>query len=135
MVCIQLSYLLNALLNNIRAILLLALLPFGSAVAHDMTPTYPTFQDSFMAGVSVTTLNIFNKRMDVSYYEIGVFTKDWEPIPFVSQYEIIPMEYLDTVSFEVYVSNLSIDSVEFICSVSQLQEGTTVSSKICSRVK
>ena len=100
-----------------------------------MTPTYPTFQDSFMAGVSVTTLNIFNKRMDVSYYEIGVFTKDWEPIPFVSQYEIIPMEYLDTVSFEVYVSNLSIDSVEFICSVSQLQEGTTVSSKICSRVK
>ena len=100
-----------------------------------MTPTYPTFQSSFMNGVSVTTLNIFNKRMDVSYYEIGVFTVDWEPIPFVSQYEIIPMDYLDTVSFDVYVSNLSLDSVEFICSISQLQEGTTVSSKICSRVK
>ena len=118
-----------------RAILLLALLPFGSAVAHEMTPTYPVFTDSFMAGISVTTMNIFNKRMDVSYYEIGVFTDEWEPVPFVSQYTVIPMKYLDTVSFDVYVSHLSLDSVEYICSVSQLQYGTTVSSKICSRVK
>ena len=100
-----------------------------------MTPTYPTFVASFMDGISVTTLSIFNKRKDVSYYEIGVFTKEWEPVPFVSQYKIIPMEYLDTVFFDVYVSNLSLNSVEFICSVSQLQKGTTVSSKICSRVK
>jgi len=118
-----------------RALLLLALLPFCNAVAHEMTPTYPTFSDSFMAGISVTTLNIFNKRMDVSYYEIGVFDKEWVPIPFVSQYTVIPMAYLDTVSFDVYVSNLSLGSVEYICSVSQMQAGTTVSSKICSRVK
>jgi len=103
--------------------------------SHEMTPTYPTFSKSFMAGISVTTLNIFNKRKDVSYYEIGVFTDEWEPIPFVSQYTVIPMEYLDTVSFDVYVSNLSLSSVEYICSVSQLKTGTTVSSKICSRVK
>lgn len=135
MVFTQPLYWLNVLLNNVKVILLLALLPFGSAVAHDMTPTYPVFKDSFMSGVSVTTLNIFNKRMDVSYYEIGVFTEEWEPVPFVSQYEIIPMDYLATVSFDVYVSNLSLGSVEFICSISQLQEGNTVSSKICSRVK
>ena len=119
-----------------RIILLLAMLTFGRAViAHEMTPTYPTFTDSFMTGISVTTLNIFNKRKDVSYYEIGVFTDQWEPIPFVSQYTVIPMEYLDTVSFDVYVSNLSLGSVEFICSVSQMQAGSTVSSKICSRIK
>ena len=115
--------------------MLLALLPFGNAVAHEMTPTYLEFTKSFMAGISVTTLNLFNKRKDVSYYEIGVFTDEWEPIPFVSQYTVIPMEYLDTVSFDVYVSNLSLSSVEYICSVSQMQVGATVSSKICSRVK
>jgi len=103
--------------------------------SHEMTPTYPIFTDSFMAGISVTTMNLFNKRTDVSYYEIGVFTKEWEPIPFVSQYTVIPMEYLDTVAFDVYVSNLSLGSVEYICSVSQLAVGSTVSSKICSRVK
>jgi len=118
-----------------KAMLLLALLPFGSAAAHEMTPTYPTFTESFMVGISVTTLNIFNKRTDVSYYEIGVFTDEWEPVPFVSQYTIIPMKYLDTLSFDVYVSNLSLSSVEYICSVSQIQAGATVSSKICSRVK
>jgi len=118
-----------------RALLLLALLPFCNAVAHEMTPTYPTFMKSFMAGISVTTLNLFNKRKDVSYYEIGVFTDEWEPVPFVSQYTIIPMKYLDTLSFDVYVSNLSLSSVEYICSVSQIQAGATVSSKICSRVK
>jgi len=114
---------------------LLALLPFGNAIAHEMTPTYPKFTASFMAGISVTTLNLFNKRKDVAYYEIGVFTDEWEPVPFVSQYTVIPMEYLDTISFDVYVSNLSVDSVEYICSVSQIQAGATVSSKICSRIK
>ena len=118
-----------------RAILLLALLPFGNAMAHEMTPTYPVFTNSFMTGVSVTTMNLFNKREDVSYYEIGVFDDEWEPVPFVSQYTIIPMKYLDTQSFNVYVNNLSLGSVEYICSVSQVQAGATVSSKICSRIK
>ena len=93
------------------------------------------FAKSFMDGVSVTTMNIFNKRKDVSYYEVGVFDDEWKPISFVSQYRVIPMKYLDTVSFDVYVNNSSLSSVEYICSVSQLKEGTTVSSKICSRVK
>jgi len=124
------------LLNSIKAIASFVLITLsGNAVAHEMTPTYPTFSKSFMAGISVTTLNIFNKRKDVSYYEIGVFDDQWEPIPFVSEYTVIPMLYLDTVSFDVYVSNLSLGSVEYICSVSQVQAGATVSSKICSRVK
>ena len=122
------------MLSKVRFTVLLLVLPI-SAIAHEMTPTYPVFAMSFMKGISVTTLNIFNKRKDVSYYEIGVFTKEWEPVPFVSQYTVISMDYLDTVSFDVYVSNLSLNSVEYICSVSQLQLGSTVSSKICSRVK
>lgn len=104
-------------------------------MAHEMTPTYPKFSLSFMPGISVTTMNIFNKRTDVSYYEIGVFTDEWEPVPFVSQYKVIPLKYLDTISFDIYVSNQAISSVEYICSISQMKLGTTVSSKICSRVK
>jgi len=135
-VAIRHLYWLSVLLNNIRVLFYLIVVTLSTPVySHDMTPTYPTFKQSFMVGISVTTLEIFNKRKDVSYYEIGVFTDEWEPIPFVSQYTVIPMRYLDTVSFDVYVSQLSLDSVEYICSVSQLQYGTTVSSKICSRVK
>jgi len=129
-------YWLSALRNSIKAIASLVLITLsGNAVAHEMTPTYPTFTESFMVGISVTTLNIFNKRADVSYYEIGVFTDEWEPVPFVSQYTVIPMKYLDTVAFDVYVSNLSLGSVEYICSISQIKAGATVSSKICSRIK
>ena len=119
-----------------RTLLLVLMLAFGSsATAHEMTPTYPKFEVSYMAGVSVTTMSLFNKRKDVSYYEIGVFTGEWKPVAFVSQYTVIPMLYLDTVSFDVYVSTDSIESIEYICSISRLMAGATVSSKICSRVK
>lgn len=123
------------MLNSIRAALILLALPFGSALAHEMTPTYPKFSESFMSGISVTTLNIFNKRKDVSYYEIGVFTKEWKPVAFVSQYKVIPMKYLDTLSFDLYVNNSSLHTVVYICSISKLGAGSTVASKICSRVK
>jgi|TARA_R110000765_G_scaffold2845_2_gene8830 hypothetical protein len=106
-----------------------------AALAHEMTPTYPVFKGSYISGVSVTTMNLFNKRRDIAFYEIGVFTAEWEPIPFVSKYTIIPMKYLDTVEFDIYVSNASLAAVEYICSVSKLNIKTTVSSKICSRVK
>ena len=124
----------SALLSKVAA--LLVTLTFGSAtIAHQMTPTYPVFKGAYMAGVSGTTLSLFNKRKDVAYYQIGVFTSEWEPVRFVSKYNVIPMEYLDTVEFDVYVNNSTLDSVEYICSVSKLRVGTTVSSKICSRVK
>ena len=131
-----LSYWLNVLLNKLKALVSLVLITLSTPVySHEMTPTYPVFVQSFMAGISVTTMNLFNKRADVAYYEIGVFDSKWEPISFVSQYTVIPMKYLDTVAFDVYVSNLSLARVEYICSVSQVQDGATVASKICSRVK
>ena len=126
----------SALLNSVRAVLLVVMFTTSiAALAHEMTPTYPVFKGSYMSGVSVTTMNLFNKRKDIAYYEIGVFTAEWKPIPFVSKYNIIPMKYLDTVEFDIYVSNGALATVEYICSVSKLKVGTTVSSKICSRVK
>jgi len=119
-----------------RVLLSLLLITLSTLVyPHEMTPTYPKFTQSYMNGVSVTTMNLFNKRKDVAYYEIGVFTDDWKPVAFVSQYTVIPMLYLDTVSFDVYVATPTLSSVEYICSISQLTVGATVASKICSRVK
>ena len=47
-----------------------------TAHAHEWTPTYPKFEPSFMEGIVVTTMNIFNKRSDIDYYELTVHDKD-----------------------------------------------------------
>lgn len=136
MVTTLLLYWLNVLLNKLIALVSLVLVTLSAPVyAHEMTPTYPKFTQSYMGGVSVTTMSLFNKRKDVSYYKIGVFTDEWKPVAFVSQYAVIPMLYLDTVSFDVYVATHTLSSVEYICSISQLRAGATIESKICSRVK
>ena len=136
MVTTLLLYWLNVLLNKLIALVSLVLITLSAPVySHEMTPTYPKFTQSYMGGVSVTTMSLFNKRKDVSYYKIGVFTDEWKPVAFVSQYAVIPMLYLDTVSFDVYVATQTLSSVEYICSISQLRAGATIESKICSRVK
>jgi hypothetical protein len=104
-----------------------------------MTPTYPKFEPSHLDGVYKTTMQMFNKRQDVEYYEIGVFDEEWNSIAFVSAYQIFKIEYLGHVMFDVYVRKADIPKVEYICSVSKLRKDavvrTAVSSKICSRIK
>ena len=53
-----------------------------SVKAHEMVPTYPKLEPSYIKGLQKTSLTIFNKRPEVEFYEIGVFTKDWKPLPF-----------------------------------------------------
>jgi len=110
------------------------------SMAHEMVPTYPKLEPSFMSGLYKTTLTVFNKRPEVEYYEIGVFTKDWDPIPFVSNYKIYKIPYLSTVSFDIYVREEDKSKVTYICSKSKLRTTksvtrTAVSSRICSLVK
>jgi len=82
---------------------------------------------------------MFNKRAEVDYYEIGVFTAEWEPIPFVSNYKVFKIPYLSTVTFDIFIRDEDKNIVEFICSKSKLRKAdvtrTAVSSRICSRVK
>jgi len=52
----------------------------GMANAHDMIPTYPKFTNTFVTGVLKTKMEIFNKREDVSYYELGAFDAEWNVI-------------------------------------------------------
>jgi len=111
----------------------------GAANAHEMVPAYPTMKPSYISGVSVTTMRIFNRRDDVRYYEIGVFTSEWEPIPFASEKKIIKLEYLGKKTFEVYIRNSDLDDATYICTLSKLEKDnvrtTGVSSKICSKIK
>jgi hypothetical protein len=111
----------------------------SSAVAHEMTPTYPSLRPSHLQGVWTTTMEMFNKRQDVEYYEIGVFTKDWEPIPFVSSYKVVHLTYLGHLSFDIYIREKDKERATYICSRSKLRkedaQRTAVSSRICSKIK
>ena len=118
---------------------ILWLLLCGSVAAHDMTPTYPKWKMSFIPSAKMTTMQVFNKRSDVQWYEIGVFDKEWQPIPFVTRYKIINIKYLHRVKFDVYVNEENAKVAEYICSTSKLRGNNDfkpiVESKICSRFK
>jgi hypothetical protein len=104
-----------------------------------MTPTYPKWDVSHVQGISKTQMQLFNKRKDVEYYEIGVFDEGWEPVPFVSAFKLMHLKYLGHATFDVYIRNVDVPRAEYICSKSKLRgddTGTTlVSSKVCSRFK
>ena len=121
-----------------RSVILWVLL-CSSVVAHDMTPTYPKWKMSFIPTAKMTTMQVFNKRADVQWYQIGVFDKEWNPIPFVSRYKIINVKYLTRVEFDVYINDTNVNLAEYICSTSKLRRNDNfvpvVESKICSRFK
>lgn len=102
--------------------------------AHEMTPTYPKLNPSHVAGVSKAELQMFNRREDVKYYEIGVFDADWKPIPFVSSYKFVKVEYLGHISFEVYIREADKDRARYVCSRSMLAKGDTNSAVVASRI-
>lgn len=107
-------------------------------LAHEMVPTYPKLVPSHIDGLHKTTMTIFNKRQEVEYYEVGVFTEEWRPIPFVSNYKIHKIPYLTSVSVDLYVRDRDKNNVTYICSTSKLRAEnitrTAVSSKICSKI-
>ena len=121
-----------------RSVILWVLL-CSSVAAHDMTPTYPEWKMSFIPSAKMTTMQVFNKRSDVQWYKIGVFDKEWKPIPFVTRYKIINIKYLHRVKFDVYVNEENAKVAEYICSTSKLRGNDDfkpiVESKICSRFK
>jgi len=121
-----------------RSVILWVLLS-SSVVAHDMTPTYPEWQMSFIPSAKMTTMQIFNKRADVQWYQINLYDKDWNQIPFVTRYKILRVKYLSRVKFDVYISNEYLNNAEYICSTSKLRSNDNfkpiVESRICSRFK
>ena len=107
--------------------------------AHEMVPTYPRLEISHMDGLLKTTMKMFNKRADVEYYEVGVFDKDFNPVPFVTAYNVFKLEYLSHTTFDIYIREQDRDRAVYVCSRSKLRKGsgvdTAISSKICSKFK
>ena len=122
-----------------RLLIVMFMLVPSLAFAHEMTPTYPKLSPSHLDNVYKTTMEMFNKREDVEYYEIGVFDKDWNPIPFVTSYTILNVKYLGHVTFDIYIRKQDVSRTEYICSSSKLRKEdskrTAVNSRICSKVK
>lgn len=117
---------------------LIAVLACASVNAHELTPTYPEFKQSIYNNVLSTTMSIFNRRDDISFYQIEVYDIDWNPIEFAARKVILNVEYLERTTFEVYVKSSDVQDVTYICTRSKILKGESVSvvaSNICSKVK
>jgi len=121
-----------------RSVILLALL-CSSVVAHDMTPTYPKWKMAFIPTAKMTSIQIFNKRNDIEWYEIKVFDKEWNALPFFTRHKILNVKYLSRVKFDLYMSNGYAEYAKYVCSTSKLRGKNsfepTVESRICSKFK
>lgn len=121
-----------------RSVILWVLLS-SIVAAHEMTPTYPKWKMSFIPSAKMTSMEVFNKRADVQWYQIGVFDENWNSIPFVTRYKIIRVKYLSRVEFDIYVNENDAKRTEYVCSTSKLRGNDDfkpiVESKICSRFK
>ena len=104
-----------------------------------MTPTYPELGLTHIEGVKKASMEIFNSRSDVEYYEIGVFDINWKPVLFVSQYRVMQISYLNRVKFDVYLTEADSLGAEYICSISKIRgdqnKQAMLATKICSRFR
>lgn len=111
----------------------------GPSSAHQFTPTYPKFEISHVEGILTTKMELFNRRKEIEYYELGVYDDQWKPITFASESKIIQINYLQTKYVNVYVRIQDVSKVYYICTESKLRKedfkSTAISSKVCSRVK
>ena len=125
-----------------RVFFIMLMLSLGStASAHELTPTYPKLRTSHIDAVSVVTMMLFNRREDVTYYEIEVFDKEWNKIPFAASARILTVNYLERKSFDVYIRSKDKDKAVYVCTRSKLikddndeKELSVIASRICSKL-
>ena len=123
-----------------RLCLIFVLCLFGfQSNAHEMTPTYPVLDSSYIEGVVVAKMKLFNRRQDVEYYEINVFTEDWKSVSFATTDRFLKVNYNKNKMFNVYIRFADVKRTKYICTTSKVFKGgnqeTLVSSMICSKIK
>ena len=115
--------------------LLLLATPVAS---HELTPTYPKLHPSYVSGLLTAKLNIFNARRDIEYYEIGVFTFDWTPVPFATTSKILKVPHGTGYSFDIFVRERDRNVAVYVCTLSKLRSdkpnNAIISSKVCSKL-
>jgi len=118
---------------------IILLLIGGAAESHQFTPTYPKFEPSYVEGIMQTKMELFNSRKDVNFYELGVYTEQWDQVPFASESKLIQTKYLETKRINVYLRTKDLREATYICTTSLLKKEdmkhTGVASKICSKIK
>lgn len=124
-------------MKNFLAIMLV--LFSNQAFGHEMSPTYLEFESAYADNVLKTTIELFNRREDVNYYEIDVYDKDWKIIPFASSNKIVNLKYLEKKSIDIYIRKNDKDKAVYVCTLSRFIKSdvtkTNISSRICSKVK
>lgn len=124
-------------MKNFLAIMLV--LFSNQAFGHEMSPTYLEFEPAYVDNVLKTTIELFNRREDVNYYEIDVYDKDWKIIPFATRNRIVNLKYLEKKSIDIYIRKNDKDKAVYVCTLSKFIKSdvtkTNVSSRICSKVK
>ena len=120
-------------------VVLIGGLVHGFCGSHELTPTYPELETSYMPGVLKAEMHLFNSRKDVNYYQVSVYDKDWNPVQFATESKIIQMDYLAHKDIEVYVRKKDQEKAHYICTKSKILKGqkvpTLLASRICSKIK
>ena len=109
----------------------------GSAMAHELTPTYLKLEQSYIPNVLQTKVKMWNARVDVVYYKIEVSDKDWKEVPFITDEKMFKLDYMQRREIEIFLP--SDTSAMYICTRSMLEKGvrsrSMISSKVCSKIK
>ena len=122
-----------------RYVIVLMMFVSSYANAHQFLPTNPKFENSFVEGVVYTKMELFNKRKEIGFYELGVFDADWNSLSFASESKLIRINYLETKSVNVYIKKEDLKRAVYICTESKIKrediQATPIASKICSKIK
>lgn len=106
---------------------------------HEFTPAYPKLEPAYIEGVLVAKMELFNRRNDVTFYELSVFDGQWNPVPFATTSKIIEVQYLQRKYIEIYIRQKDRNKAVYICSKSKLNpvgdQVAIISSRICSKIK
>lgn len=111
----------------------------GVLKAHEMTPTYFKFRHSASKQIYQTSLSLFNRREDQQFYQVSVYDKDFNHIPFASKTRLIKLKVHTKQKFTVFIKKEDLDDVVYICTESKTPKGqlesTGITSRICSKRK
>ena len=105
-----------------------------AAYAHELTPTYFDLKSSHKSGVIQTDLILFNRREDVLFYEVSVFDKNWNSIPFAAIKRIVEVEYLERKNIRLFLRGQDRERIMYVCTRSLLLSGSVESSGVSSRI-
>lgn len=82
---------------------------------------------------------LFNKRQDVTYFEIEVTDENFKSIPFASNNKIYNVNYLQRVKVTIYIREESLADAVYICSRSKFLKKdlpqNLVSTRVCSKIR